>query len=340
MKKTAYLAVVAMTICWTLGLAALAPVAQAATALTPGDLIKASSPSVYYYGADARRYVFPDLKTYQSWYGNDFSTIKKITDAELAVINIGGNVTYRPGVKMVKINTDPTVYAISKGGTFRKISSEAVAACIFGSNWGSLVNDISDAFFVNYKMGAEITNCSSYNKDAELASAPTINADKSLLPAPTEIVQCSDMDCLINLSRSCQPGEVAYNYVGPIPLFQMEGLIFDVTTNYTIIGKDSNDSCILTEEPMGGIIRLTDEERLNLFNSGMTSVEIDEALAAMNDSINSTDVLNSVTTCAGTSENMSIYLTNEKEGTTSMSCEIGTEQSTCTYEPNITCVTI
>jgi hypothetical protein len=178
MKKLFTSVVVVLTITWAVGLAAFVPTAQA-VALNSGDLIKASLPAVYYYGADAKRYVFPDVKTYQTWYSN-FSSVKTITDTELAMIPIGGNVTYRPGAKMLKINTDPKVYAVDKNGTLRWVKTEAIASCLYGSSWGTMVNDVSDAFFVNYTVGAEISDCSQYNKTTVMAASPDINTDKGL----------------------------------------------------------------------------------------------------------------------------------------------------------------
>jgi hypothetical protein len=106
MRKLFTSVVVVLTITWAVGLAAFVPTAQAVS-LSSGDLIKGSLPAVYYYGADAKRYVFPDVKTYETWYGSDFSSVKTITDTELATIPIGGNVTYRPGESMIKIQSDP-----------------------------------------------------------------------------------------------------------------------------------------------------------------------------------------------------------------------------------------
>src|SRR3990167_11552322 len=86
---------------------------------SPGDLIKGqSTSSVYYYASNGKRYVFPNEKTYFTWY-TDFSTVKTISDAQLGVIAIGGNVTYRPGMKMLKITTDPRTYVVDQGGILR-----------------------------------------------------------------------------------------------------------------------------------------------------------------------------------------------------------------------------
>ena len=135
----------------------VAPQASAAE-LVAGDLIKTSvSTSVYYYSDDGKRYVFPNLKTYNTWY-SDFSKIKIITQTELANIMIGGNVTYRSGTRLVKITTDPKVYAVTGYGTLHAIHSEDVALALYGLNWNKLVDDVPDAFFVNYNVGAKIIN--------------------------------------------------------------------------------------------------------------------------------------------------------------------------------------
>jgi hypothetical protein len=184
-KKAMTVSVVVATIAWSIGFAALVmPMAAGAASLTSGDLIKASQPAVYYYGADGKRYVFPNEKTYKTWY-SDFSSVKIITDTELAAISIGGNVTYKPAAKMVKITTDPKVYAVAAMGTLRWVNSEQVAANLYGSNWNTQVDDVSDAFFVNYKVGADIASTADFDKAAVTAAAVSINVDKGLASSST-----------------------------------------------------------------------------------------------------------------------------------------------------------
>lgn len=121
-----------------------------------GSLIKIKTFSaVYYCGADGKRHAFPNDRIYFTWYA-DFKTVKTVTDAELAAVPLGKNVTYRPGSKMVKIESIPNVYAIEKGGVLRWIKSPDVAASIYGSTWTKKVDDISDAFFLDYTQGEEI----------------------------------------------------------------------------------------------------------------------------------------------------------------------------------------
>jgi len=122
----------------------------------PNSRIKpVSSSAVYYCGADNKRYVFPNQKTHDTWY-DGFAGIIELDDATIAQIPLGGNVTYRPGVRLVKIQTDPKVYAVAGGGVLRWVASEAVAVALYGENWNQMVDDVPDAFFTNYVMGEAI----------------------------------------------------------------------------------------------------------------------------------------------------------------------------------------
>lgn len=123
-----------------------------------GDLIKmAGNSSVYYLAADGKRYVFPNTATYNSWY-SDFSGVITVTASELQSYVIGGNVTMRPGTKLVKITTDPSVYAVEPNGVLRKIQSEAQASALYGTNWSRRVVDVPDAFFTNYSISSALPN--------------------------------------------------------------------------------------------------------------------------------------------------------------------------------------
>ena len=156
LKKVFTSFVTLTTITWSVGVGALALPSAASAAAVSGDLIKASGPSVYYYAGDGKRYVFPNEKTYFSWY-KDFSSVKTVSDSELASIMIGGNVTLRAGTKLAKITTDPKTYAVGPGGVLHWIQSEDVAKALYGSDWAKRVVDVPDAFFVNYTIGSAIS---------------------------------------------------------------------------------------------------------------------------------------------------------------------------------------
>jgi plastocyanin len=148
--------------------------------LEAGDLIRGQSYSaVYYYGEDGFRYVFPNFNTYSTWY-SDFDDVKWLTDSDLSTIQIGGNVTYKPGVRMIKILSIPKVYAISSGGTLRHVATEAIATELYGANWNKMIDDMPDGFFSNYTTGSAIDIAGSFDVDAEEADAFSINSDKGL----------------------------------------------------------------------------------------------------------------------------------------------------------------
>ena len=168
---------------WLLTLLPLSASANT-TGLQPGTLIKASTPSVYYYGADGKRYVFPNEKTFKTWFVS-FDTIISISDQLLADVPIGGNVTYKPGTRLIKITSDPKVYYVDYAGTLRHIDNESIAKQLWGNTWYTLVDDLPDSYFVNYKMGDPLSSPSiqpasasySINQDKELSNQadPTQN---------------------------------------------------------------------------------------------------------------------------------------------------------------------
>ncbi|MDD4995237.1 MAG: hypothetical protein PHW53_02110 [Patescibacteria group bacterium] len=145
-----------------------------------GSLVKTeSSSAVYYYASNGKRYVFPNDKVFFTWY-DDFSSVTTISADELAAMQIGGNVTYRPGYKMIKIQSDPKTYAVTRGGTLRWIQTEALATALYGQDWNTKIDDVDVAFWPSYKFGTDIQSSSDYGAASELTANPTINIDLGL----------------------------------------------------------------------------------------------------------------------------------------------------------------
>jgi hypothetical protein len=155
---------------------------------TPGSgrLIKTACPAyvgsdhpckaVYYYGGDGKRHAFPNERIYFTWY-TDFNTVDEVSDAYLASLPLGLNVTYRPGTRLVKFTTVNRVYAVSRRGVLRWMTSEALANALYGPSWNRMVDDIPDAFYTNYTFGADITSSASYSPAAEISGTATIEAN-------------------------------------------------------------------------------------------------------------------------------------------------------------------
>ncbi len=162
------------------------PINQVTAAPGPGSLIKIACASntgandpcraVYYYGGDGRRHAFPNDRVYFSWYTN-FANIQTVSKSFLASLPLGSNVTYRPGVKLVKFVSLNNVYAVALGGELRWVQTENLARDLYGTDWNQQIDDINDAFFPDYRIGEDIASLTAYNKNNELTLAQNIDAN-------------------------------------------------------------------------------------------------------------------------------------------------------------------
>jgi hypothetical protein len=143
-----------------------------------GRVIDVNDPckAVYFVGRDGKRHAFPNEKVFFTWYTN-FGGVIDLSSAELAAIPLGVNVTYKPGSKLVKFPSANSVYAVAKGGILRRIMGEAVAQGLYGADWNHKVDDISEAFYANYKFGADINAATDYSVTTEASSVTNISDD-------------------------------------------------------------------------------------------------------------------------------------------------------------------
>ncbi|MFZ2310925.1 MAG: hypothetical protein WAW11_05270 [Patescibacteria group bacterium] len=152
LRKSLIIGVMMLTVLMTSGINVDAAAPQA------GDLIKMDGLStVYFLGNDGKRYVYPHSSVFFTWH-KDFSGVVTVSPSELASYPLGSNVVMKAGTKLVKITTDPSVYAVEPNGVLRKISSEADAIALYGSMWAKRVVDVADSFFTNYTVGTPLTS--------------------------------------------------------------------------------------------------------------------------------------------------------------------------------------
>ncbi len=111
--------------------------------------------TVYYCGSDGGRYAFQNESTYFSWY-EDFDSVETISTEAMGNVPLKGIVTYRPGSYLIKLQTDPKVYAIAADGELRWVTSSVIAEALYGTDWADMVRDVPDAFFPRYKLGNPI----------------------------------------------------------------------------------------------------------------------------------------------------------------------------------------
>jgi len=178
LRKTFTISVMAITVL-SMSMVVVPDVGATASA---GDLIKMDGlSSVYYLGADSKRYVFPNESTYFAWY-SDFSSVVTIPQSELESYSLGANVVMRPGTKLVKITTDPKVYAVTDNGVLSWVPDEATASALYGADWAARIIDVPDAFFTNYTISATNVSSTAYPQGSLIQLPATadvyyINAD-------------------------------------------------------------------------------------------------------------------------------------------------------------------
>lgn len=149
------------------------PVAPPTSPAKVGDLVKlrcGSNPgindncrAVYYWGEDGKRHAFPNEAVFYSWYGN-FNGVKEISSSTMSNLRIGRNVTIKPGTHVVKFATSDAIYAVAEGGILRHFLTPALLRADYGTNWSRFLVVISDVFFGNYSIGADIDSSNDYDR--------------------------------------------------------------------------------------------------------------------------------------------------------------------------------
>ena len=121
-----------------------------------GDLVTVTGEkTVYSIGWDGKRYPFPNEKVYRTWF-RDFSRIKEVSVGVIGGYALGKPVLYRPGTRLIKIQSDPKVYAVSPFGMLHPIKTEELAIQLYGNNWAKRVDDVDVVWFDQYRIGDEI----------------------------------------------------------------------------------------------------------------------------------------------------------------------------------------
>lgn len=130
---------------------------------------------IYYLGADGKRYIFPTEGTFKSWFGDREVTAEKTLE-EVGEIIIGGNVTYKPGYRLITTESVTEIFYVAPGGILRPVSA-SLAEQIYGQDWESMIDDLENHYFTNYKIGPAITDISEIQA---INDDWSINDDKNL----------------------------------------------------------------------------------------------------------------------------------------------------------------
>jgi len=138
-----------------------------------GDLFRAPSSSIYYYGKDLQRHVFPNKDVFDSWY-SESASVETFASYQLANIPLGNNVTLRPG-SLACIANQPEVFIVDTNAQLRSFVTNSLLDALYGFNWGTVVHEISAALVTNYFFGAQITSSSELAALSETSTVATID---------------------------------------------------------------------------------------------------------------------------------------------------------------------
>jgi hypothetical protein len=126
-----------------------------------GDLITSYSyPAVYYIAEDGTRRPFINEETYFTYF-DSFEEIQIVTDATLSVFNLGAPMLPKSGVVLVKLQSDPKVYAVDAtedgDSALRWVPSEEIAKELYGDAWAQYVVDLPVFLFPRFISGEDMT---------------------------------------------------------------------------------------------------------------------------------------------------------------------------------------
>ena len=131
--------------------------------------------TVYFLDNVGKRHAFPNEKTFFTWY-DDFTNIHVVSSSVMSSFTLGKNVTYHPAKRMVKFPSVPTVYAVGRYGVLNPVPSEQIAKDLYGNDWQSDIDDISEAFFGSYTVAIDpIMDASVFDINTQLQSVSSIN---------------------------------------------------------------------------------------------------------------------------------------------------------------------
>jgi len=121
-------------------------------------VVNTTTDYMFYYSDNGKRYTFPNLDIFKSWYPET-----KIEDLEIHDIpklyktEIGGNVFLRPGT-LLQTPTVPHIYLVVTNGEIRPFKDTFIVEQIYGNNWKSNVVELPNYYFTHYTVTDSINS--------------------------------------------------------------------------------------------------------------------------------------------------------------------------------------
>jgi hypothetical protein len=153
--------------------------------LQDGDVVQdplESGDTLMHVMFDGARYTVPIGINFTSWYGEDAcpscAGVMEIESPMNASIPLGGNVTLKPGSKILTIASDTNMWVVDSCATARAVTP-GVAQDIYGTDWADRLVIMPDVFFVDYLIGEPVDSALDY--DLVAAEARTIEEELACL---------------------------------------------------------------------------------------------------------------------------------------------------------------
>lgn len=149
------------------------------SAASPPALLRFTAPApgmnsyVYWYDPNGNRYVFLSNAAVTSWYPDASSRVEETPVAELAKIPLKGTMSHKPAARLLKFASSPRIYAVSRYGMLRWLTTENVAVALYGPNWKSSMDEISVADYPVYRFASPVTDEAEFAKGDLFADIAT-----------------------------------------------------------------------------------------------------------------------------------------------------------------------
>lgn len=227
--------------------------------LQEGDLFKTADVStVYYFGADEKRYGFPNESTYFTWY-DDFDDVVTISTEDMNLIPFAGMVTYFPhfdgmtDTRLLSITGHDQVYVSLGLGMLIAVESDSDADEMFGSDWVDRVDLLPDAFIPHYTIvGGDVDQNSEWDELPE--GGYSISDDKELSSPVGVMIYTDPLRFAVSDESVCDSDYCAYNEA---TVTQGKTVKFVNYTDQEITVREENNEWTTGPMAVGDIVVLT-----------------------------------------------------------------------------------
>lgn len=150
-------------------------------------LREVGSKDLYYYADDGKKYLFPNMVTYRTWF-SDVGRVRDISTKEFKAVALGTKiVTARPGVKPVMFIGSDKYFVVATGNILREVKNEEIMKSFYGNSWKKKLGKLPAEDIVNYEIGKFVSSTIDYSPKAQKKYASTINKILPEIIAPNKV---------------------------------------------------------------------------------------------------------------------------------------------------------